>query len=92
MPPCLAKKRRDEDGATSTFFIYSVVIARDLRACDYSYVHGLQVGGEVAEEWGFVGEVHAGDSFAMLPDFQDDFDDIVDVTLSVDAARDRGAD
>ena len=54
--------------------------------------HWLQVRGEVAEEWSFVGKVHAGNSVAVLPDFENDFDDIVDVALGVDAARDGEAD
>src|SRR4051812_15333392 len=48
--------------------------------------------GEVAQEWGFVGQVHAGDLLAVLPDFQDDLDNVVDVALGVDAAGDRQAD
>jgi hypothetical protein len=30
--------------------------------------------GEVAEEGGFVGQAHAGDIFAVLPDFEDYLD------------------
>src|SRR5579862_332614 len=47
---------------------------------------------EVAEEWGLVGEAHAGDVFSVLPDLEYDFDDIVDVTLRVNAAWDGEAD
>jgi hypothetical protein len=51
--------------------------------------HWFEVRGEVAEEWGLVGQAHAGDVFAILPDFQNYFDYVVNVALRVDAARDR---
>ena len=44
---------------------------------------------EMAEEWSFVGEVHAGNSVAILPDFQDYVYYVIDVTLRVDAAGNR---
>ncbi len=37
-------------------------------------LNGFEVRGEVAEEWSFVGEPHAADAFAVLEDFEDDFD------------------
>ncbi len=51
----------------------------------------LQVRGEMAQEWSFIGKAHAGDSGAVLPDFENDFDYIVDMALRVNAARDREA-
>ena len=40
------------------------------------------------EEWSFVAEFHPPDAVAMFPNFQNDFDNVVDVALRVDAARD----
>ena len=40
----------------------------------------------------FVGQLQALDLVAVLPDFEDDFDHVVDVALGVDAARDGEAD
>src|SRR4051812_45570016 len=64
----------------------------DSRACGGSHRYGLQMCGKVAQEWGFVGQVHAGDLLAVLPDFENDLDYIVDVALGIDAAGDRQAD
>src|SRR5271166_6411017 len=47
--------------------------------------------GEVAQKRGFVGQAHAWNFFAVLPDFEDDFDHVVDVALGVDAAGDGEA-
>ena len=52
----------------------------------YRHGHRLEMGGEVAEEWGFKGQTHARDVGAVLPDFQDHFDNIVDVALRINAA------
>src|SRR5438067_1456291 len=54
--------------------------------------HGLQVSGEVAKKRSLVGEAHAADVFAMGPDVEDHFDNVIDVALGVDAARNREAD
>src|SRR5215470_228339 len=51
-----------------------------------SYLHRFEAGGEVAQEWGLVGEFHASDLLALFPDVEDDFDYVVDVALRVDAA------
>ncbi len=40
----------------------------------------------MAEERGFVGQVHPRDIRPVLPDFEDDFDYVVDVALGVDAS------
>src|SRR5579872_2776408 len=42
----------------------------------------------MAQEWGFVAQAHAGDPRTVLPDFEDDFDHVVDVALRIDAAGD----
>jgi hypothetical protein len=47
---------------------------------------------EVAQEWSFVRQVHALDFLAILPDFENYFDYVIDVALGVDAAWDRQAD
>src|ERR1700693_2085780 len=44
--------------------------------------------GKVAQKWRLVGETHAWDRLAMLPDYENDFDHIVNVALGVDATRD----
>lgn len=46
---------------------------------------------EVPEERCFIGEAHAADAFALLPDFKNDLDEIIDVTLCVYAAWNREA-
>ena len=38
------------------------------------------------EEWGFVGEAHASDRFALAINLKNHFDQIVDVALGIDAA------
>src|SRR6202158_6394172 len=48
--------------------------------------------GKVPQEWRLVGQAHAGDGLAVLPDFQNHLDYIVDMALGVDAARDGEAD
>ena len=50
------------------------------------------MGREVAQKWGFVGETHALNTVAVLPDFEDDLDHKIDVTLGIDTARDRQTD
>jgi hypothetical protein len=47
----------------------------------------LQAGRKVAEEGGLMNDIVAADFFAAAPDIQDYFDDIFDVALGVDAAR-----
>src|ERR1700687_3301972 len=50
------------------------------------------MGGKVPQKWRLVGQAHAGDGLAVLPDFQNHLDYIVDMALGVDAARDGEAD
>src|SRR5215469_3016109 len=52
-------------------------------SCD---LHWFKMRGEVAQERGFVGEAHPGDSLSILPNFEDHLDCIVDMALRVDAA------
>src|SRR5262252_495439 len=47
---------------------------------------GLQPRGEVPQEWRFVAKPKAMNAIAILPDLQNHFDDIIDVTLRVSAA------
>jgi hypothetical protein len=47
---------------------------------------------EMPKEGGFVGQTHALDAVAILPDFEDHFDHIIDVTLGVNAAGNRKVD
>ena len=53
---------------------------------------GFEVGGEVAQKWRLVGEAQAADLVALVPDFEDDLDDVVDVALGIGAAGDGKAD
>src|SRR5690349_17691892 len=46
---------------------------------------------EVSQEWWFVGNRQALDLVALAPDFEDDFDDVVNVALRVRSARDGEA-
>jgi serine/threonine protein kinase len=61
-----------------------------VRGC--RYWHRFQVRAEVAQERRFVGQAHAGDVGALLPDFQNYLDYIINVALGVDAAGNGQAD
>ncbi len=55
-------------------------------------LHLLKLCCEVAEEGGLVGEAETADFVAFVPDFGDDFDDVVDMALGVGATGDGEAD
>ena len=52
-----------------------------------AHSHRLQVRGKVPQEWRLIGEPHAADFVAVAPDLEDDFNQVVNVALRVDAAR-----
>ena len=54
--------------------------------------HWLQMRREMPKEGGFVGQAHTLDAVTILLDFEDYFDHIIDVTLSVNTTGNRKAD
>src|SRR6185369_11190496 len=52
----------------------------------------LESCGEVPQEGRFVGDLQAFNLIALAPDFEDYFDDVVNVALGIGAARDGEAD
>ena len=70
-------------------FMSSVLRGSGVECRDFDW---LEMRGKVSQEWGFVGQVHALDVVAILPDFENDFDHVIDVALGVDAPWDGKAD